>query len=189
MARRRRRVVKGQVIAGIKDVISQPLYDTIQFSAASVGDQVFFAVPIGAGKTLWHTNMRQAGEVSRGQKFDCYGLSLTIQSAGLTLPDWVLITETAQAYVVFTFLNKVYYECPLYLIPTFNYPSVYNGAVAANSLRPFNNVPYLKFEKEIVMKGKENFDVTIRLASALGGLAASVYVTMFLHGRLWRNVQ
>lgn len=70
-----------------RDVLHQPLYDGVRFTAtiAAGTTQQFFATPIGQGtgigggaKTELDTNMRLAGQVPRDHVFECFSPRIVV---------------------------------------------------------------------------------------------------------------
>lgn len=178
--------VKGQVVRGFKDVISQPLYDTLNFANADVGDKIFFTQPISSNKTLFETNMTVSSEISRGTKFTIHGYSLAVHQAELKLADANNLLYLSKSYLEFTLLDKIYLQVPAYFLPVYNF--WYTIAVTNSPVRPVNNVPYLKLARKVTIEGKQNFNIKWRIQTALT-LTATVPVSIFIHGVLKRNIQ
>ena len=193
MAKRIMPGVSGQIIKGYKDVISQPIYDTIDFATGVVDDQVFFANPIGStlapgvNKTKWHTNLAAPGTVERGKIFWAYGMSMYFNTTRIIGDDMEAFIG-GHPYLSFTLLDKIYYECPVTFVPIFT--GFYNIDAISNpdTVTPFNQVKYLALKKKITLKGLENFNVTFHFNSAVT-LSKTYSVTFFLHGTMARNIQ
>ena len=62
-----------------KEAIRQPLYDTLDFDSGVTTQLRFFSTPAGqGGKTKQETNMKLAGQLSKGQKFAAQGVELHV---------------------------------------------------------------------------------------------------------------
>ena len=182
--------IRGNVVVGAQNSISQPLYDTVSFANGSVGDQVFFQTPIGqGGKVLYDTNMKQSAEIARGQSFQLQGFSITIQDVSIKAVEITDLFTTARASCQFVILDRVNWESPLHLIPAFY--NFYNSetGLATGFAKPVYNVPFVKLEKEILILGKQAFNFTIRLETALSALTGPIPITVLMHGILNRQLQ
>lgn len=179
----------GQVVKGYKDVITQPLYDTLDFANADVGDKVFFTTPIGqGGKTLYETNLRTAGEIERGKLFWLYGFSFYFNTSLIKGADVESLNGTGKPFVTFTLLDKIYWESPLFFIPSFTGYYNVDHITNVDSVTPFNQVKYLALSKPIQIWGKQSFNLTVRLQAAIT-LTKTYPITFYLHGTLARNIQ
>lgn len=181
--------VTGQVVRGYKDVITQPLYDTLDFANADVGDKVFFQNPIGqAGKTLFETNLRSAGEIERGKLFWLYGFSLMFNTSLIQGADYEDLISNGKCYLTFTLLDKIYFECPLHFVPAFTGYYNIDAITNTDTVTPFNQVKYLALGKVIRIQGKQSFNITVRIQSALT-LTKTYSIGFYMHGKLARNIQ
>lgn len=185
----------GQVLKKYKDVITQPLYDTLPLVNTAKGDQVFFANPIGqtvtpsvVPKTLWDTNLRQAGAVDRGKIFWMYGISYTFNTSRIIGEDFESFISVGKPYLSLKLLDKIYWESPITLIPAFT--GLYNVDAITNTdtVTPFNQVPFLSIGKSITFLGMQNFSLTLVIRDAIT-LTKSYDLTFYLHGTLARNIQ
>lgn len=187
----------GQVLKKYKDVITQPLYDTILLEDGDKDDKVFFANPIGqvfiagppiVNKTLFHTNLRQAGAVDRGKIFWMYGLSMDFGTSRIVGEDVENLLTVGQPYIVFKLLDKIYWESPLAFIPAvtglYNVDSITN----ADTVTPFNQIPFLQISKTIKLLGMQNFSLTLSFGNAVA-LTKTYKMRFYLHGTLARSIQ
>ena len=140
----------GQVVKGYKDVITQPLYDTIDIADAAVGDFRFFTTPVSTGKTIYETNLRSAGEIERGKLFYMYGISYSLNSPIIEAADLDSLYGTGKPYIQFKLLDKIYWESQLQFIPSFT--GYYSADAITNTdiVQPFNQVPFLSLSKPIL---------------------------------------
>lgn len=184
--------VAGQVIKGMKDVISQPLYDTLQIDDAFQGNKVFFATPVGqpaaAPKTLADTNLRSAGEIERGKLFFMYGMSVDFNDSQIVGADYDNLITTGRAFLQFQLLDKIYWESPFKFIPAMTGYYNIDNLTTVDTITPFNQVTYLGLSKPIKIWGKQSFSLTLQIPNAIT-LTKSYRLTFYLHGTLARNIQ
>lgn len=178
----------GQVIKGFKDVITQPLYDTLDIANGANGDFQFFTTPISTGKTLFETNLRSAGEIERGKLFWLYGFSYYFNTSRIIGDDYEDLIGTGKPYITFTLLDKVYWESPLIFIPAFT--GYFNADAITNTdtVTPFNQIKYLALSKPIKIWGKQSFSLKLTIQAALT-LSKTYAMTFYLHGTMARNIQ
>lgn len=180
--------IAGQVVKGYKDVITQPLYDTLDIANGATGDFQFFTTPISTGKTLFETNLRSAGEIERGKLFWLYGFSYSLNTSQVKGADYEDLIGTGLPYITFTLLDKVYWESPLIFIPAFTGFYNVDSITNVDTVTPFNQVKYLALSKPIKIWGKQSFSLKLTLQAALT-LTKTYKMTFYLHGTMARNIQ
>lgn len=180
----------GSVISGVFDTITQPLYDTLPFTNTTVGEQNFFAQPIGvAGKTMFETNLKQSGQIPQGQVFNLYGFSITLLRSLMTTAELNDFFRVSRAFFVFRLVEKDYLQIPLHFIPQFNGWINPDGTGTGLSCEPISNASYFKMSKVVPIMGNQNFSCVINVQTALSAIVGTIPVTVFMHGTLKRNIQ
>lgn len=95
---------------GGREGIHYPLYDKVVLEAAQA-NATLFQVPVGqAGKTLYDTNMRLAGQLQTPETFDVFAIC----AGGLPDDDWTSVATNMKGTLELSCGNKVYYEIPLF---------------------------------------------------------------------------
>ena len=179
--------LRSQTITGMKDAISQPIYDTQDWKTTDPAGQekLYFQEGINQNKTLFETNMRESGQLSAGQYYELRGFSMVILDPVITPAEFNNLLILSRAYLIFRLLDKDYITIPCYYIPAFN--MMYDQAVTSS--RQLNNVPYLKLRKVIPIRGKQSFSGVVKIQTALTAIGRNFKIALYMHGDLWRSVQ
>lgn len=199
--------MRNPVLAGVEDVVNQPIYDSFSVAAATAWPNVttLFAQSMGqSGKTLAQTNMIAAGILQAPQR-------LYVQSYRVFIGNDTVISDLNQILrnvsVTLTIGKKPYFEGPVLLL------SAGCGALvtaAANvGTAPAGSAPLFStsngnpdqrnifsLSRPFMLEEGESFSVTFRAETAFNttaaaanppGVGATVY--FILDGELYRGVQ
>lgn len=176
-------------VRGIKDLIAQPLYDRMTVATSGTTSLAFFQTPIGqSSKTLLHTNMRLAGQVSAHQESLVIGIQVQpVIVDAHTLAD--LYGVFNGGYMVFTIQQKTFFESPLLFLPggggITGTTTANADIMATNAFPAVANMFHLSYP--IKLSNGQTFDVTLYWGTApTPGTAMELYVK--LHGYMKRPV-
>jgi hypothetical protein len=197
---------RNPLVAGVMEVINQPVYDSASFAAAAaMAKTVLFQTPIGqSGKTLAQTYMTKAGQLEQPQKLIIRAIALAF-SNNTALVDLVNFLQNVS--FVLTVGKKPMLECPCLNL------TAGRGAIATSAaelgtliagdvqfISTTNGAPdpraVFTLNQPIVIEGGEGFSVTLNPETAFNfaaaaarpnGTGTTVYV--FLDGELYRGVQ
>lgn len=184
-----------------REIISQPLWDTVSVAAATATQQVtFFQIPRGGavGKTLEDTNMVLAGQLPRPQIFHAKAVSFLVKETVPSAAVWAanpqdyeeILDGVAQVVIG----SKVMLEAPLYWLvqgcgPVVQQMTQAAGAAGARFTNGLPGMPYRWFLKHrLQIDENENFRVDCTWETAFN-VAIAVDLVMFFDGELIRSVQ
>ena len=195
-------------VPGAKDVILQPLWDSVAIGT-SPSQVTLFQQPKGQGTTVWgtgtgskglvDTNMQLAGQLGSGWQFTCYTIQVSM-AADIPLADACKIVD--RGVLEFIVGAKTYLEIPVVncsagaglsgsvygvagtvasISQTLQAGIVTNGHPGAKDVFGFGELP-------ITIMENENF--SLRLSWADGTtLTAATKIRVLLNGQLSRGVQ
>jgi hypothetical protein len=184
-----------------REIISQPLWDTVSVAAATAtSSATFFQIPRGgaAGKGLEDTNMVLAGQLPRPQVFFVKAISFNLKETTPTVGQWgitpndyeEILDGVAQVVVG----SKVMLEVPLYWLVAGFGPVVQQvtQAAAANGFRFTNGLPGMPYrwflKHRIMIDENENFRVDVSWETAFSS-AIAVDLSLYFDGELIRSIQ
>jgi hypothetical protein len=184
-----------------REIISQPLWDTVSVAAATATSQAtFYTIPRGgaAGKTLEDSNMTLAGQLPRPQVYYVKAVSFAVKAtvpAATSIPnsetDFAEILDGVAQFVVGA---KTMLEAPLYWFVAgfgINVQQLDAGAAvrAVNLTNGLQGMPYRWFLKHrIMIDENENFRIDCSWETAFNS-AVAVDLVMVLDGELIRSIQ
>lgn len=203
-------------VPGVREMISQPLYDIQTYPNAGATLFTFFQLPVGqSSKTLADTNMQTAGSLPAGQSFQVNAISVDWYP-GVTTSSPVIVGAASGAvtaaindmfrvfryggYLTLTVGSKNYMQ----LGPLSKFPSpssfaadcaVTDATTAAASLNTSIQVPYIRGPRydinPIWLESLQNWQVQLAFptAVALASSDAAAKIGVCLYGRLFRPVQ
>lgn len=155
-------------LKGVKDVIAQPLYDRMTVATSGTTSLAFFQTPIGqSSKTLLHTNMRLAGQVSPHQESLVIGLQ--VQPVIVDAHTYAeLVTVFNSGHLVFTIQQKTFYETPLSFVPAGG--GITGSTVVNAELIATNGFPAaankIDLAYPVKLSNGQTFDVTLYWGTA-----------------------
>ena len=180
------------IISKAKEVFSQPLYDSSDIAAATVGDVRFFNNTIATVGKL-RTNMELAGQLPSPRQLLIQQISVipwasqAVTAASVSVADDVALIA-AQTSFVLTISDKPYLTMPSLLLPggvgietadvTQGHSGMAHPAARFNVLRPGQ-----------LLKPNENFNGVVNIPVAIAGLTQSTRVYVVLWGLQLRAVQ
>jgi hypothetical protein len=191
-----------------KDVIVEPLYDTVLYPAAGAALLSFFILPLGQGvsvfqtpagvvaKTYADTNMQLAGQLSAGYYFKLLGFSV---QPSFDVTDADLHGIWNGGVFTFTSLAKDFLKVPLRKIPQSNGP-MGSGASMNSSGYPLLKNIYSIGNQPLDIGPSQSFGATLQWFSLLphaattadganGGHTAGLPFTVYLDGFKYRPIQ
>lgn len=190
------------IISKAKEVFTQPLYDSLDFTAASVGDSRFFNNTI-ATVGLLRSNMELPGQLPSPRQLLIqqvsvapWGTQAVAVASRLTVEDANLFVH--QSVLTLTISDKPYLRGPSVMFPSgmgldgfaasavggvpLEQHAVHSGlahpAARFNVLRPGQ-----------LLKPNENFNAVVNIPVALAGLTATIRAYVILWGLQLRAVQ
>lgn len=158
-----------------KDVVVEPLYDSVNYPVGGNPTLTFFTVPMGQGQSCWQTaagvlpktvadtNMQLAGQLSAGWYFKVLGFRVGLPWH-ITDNDMHFVINPA----VFTFFKsaKNFLQVPLATIPGGNGP--YGSGASMNSNgKPILKNGYTIGNKPLDIGPSESFGCTLTWPSGL----------------------
>lgn len=184
---------------GVQNSIDQPLYDTVEITAATAGTYSAFVNPFGtaigaAVKGYQHTNLLQAGRLEAGWEFTVKGISANVKDlnaagARVTLADYLTVMMSD---LNFQIGQVSILRIPLIAVPPasgeFNYFS--NIVAAATEYKTTHGVVAYQnrfhMKNPIIIQEQEmiQMDVNVPVATV-----AAVQVMIVLWGTLNRPVR
>lgn len=197
-------------IAGGRDIITQPLYDTLQYPTAGTSAPLrFFTTPLGAGTTLFgtggknlsDTNMRQAGQLPSPQTFEIFTIQVSLLSTaaaslatgGTTYQDLQVLLQGA--HFILTIGSKQWLELPVYYLPSGGGLEAYatgGAGPAAMGATVHSGVAdpsaVFKLSRSITIDTNENFDGQV-IVPAASAVTTAVNVRLSFNGELTRSIQ
>lgn len=197
-------------IAGGRDIITQPLYDTQQYPAAGTANPIsFFGTPKGQGTTLFgagtknltDTNMRAAAQLPSPWTFEIYTVQAFLFSAEANPQDALtMFSDIAAVFnagnLVLEIGSKWFLEIPLAHLPGgagIDGVASQAGAVAATQIESVHSgladprAVYI-LASPITILENENFEVRVTVPGAPAPTAA-VNIRCYLGGQLARSIQ
>lgn len=191
-----------QIISTAKEVFTQPLYDSVDFTAASVGDSRFFANTI-AGVGLLRTNMELAGQLPSPRQLLIqqvavapWGTQAVAVASRLVVDDANLFAH--QSTLTLTISDKQYLRGPSIIFPSgmgldgFAASAVGGAPLEQHAVHSGMAHPAARFNllrPGQLLQENENFNAVINIPVALAGLTATIRVYVFLFGLQLRKVQ
>lgn len=196
--------VQNPAVAGVEEVIDAYLYDSFSVAANTGFPKVtLFGTPISGAKTIAQTNMRQAGHLESGDRFQVYSLQCFVGNDTVPVD---LNNMLRNISVIFTVRSKPYFEGPMLLLPA-GCGAVVQGAAQlgtapagaaatfSTSNGPQDPRAIFTYGDPIPIQGEESFAVTINPETAFNlaaaganpaGAGTTVYV--LLAGKRYRGV-
>jgi hypothetical protein len=190
------------IVDRAKEIITQPLYDSADFTAASVGDTRFFANTI-AGVGLLRTNMELAGQLPAPRQLLVQQVSVAPWGTQAVAVASRLVVEDANLFVhqsvlTLTVSDKPYLRGPSVLFPSgmglegFAASAVGGAPLEQHAVHSGVAHPSARFNllrPGQLLKPNENFNVVINIPVALAGLTATIRAYVVLWGLQLRAVQ
>jgi len=184
------------IVSKAKETLTQPLYDSQDIAAATVGQVVYFNANTIGTVGLLRTNMELQGQISSPRQFIVQQLAVipwpsqAAAAASIITPVEVALL-IAQTTIVFTIADKTYLRGPSALFPGGVGVDGFSGTLAGSAHSGIAN-PGSRFTLKPgqLIKPTENFNVALNVPVALAGLAVTpsrVYVVLF--GLMLRAVQ
>ncbi len=193
-------------IAGVEDVVNQPLYDTVTAAqgAAFPLSSIFFTSGLSTGKTKNQTNMKLNGVLPAPQRMFLQAYRLYVGNDAAPAD---LIAFLRNTFLVFSIGSKPYFEGPSWML------SAGAGALisassqlgvaptgAAPTLATSNGTPdqrsIFSLSQPFMLEQGEAFQVELNTGSAFNLNAATtnppgtgLTITCVLDGELYRGVQ
>lgn len=180
------------IISRAKEILTQPLYDSSDVAAATVGDVRFFNNTI-ATVGLLRSNMELAGQLPAPRQLLIQQVSVipwasqAVAAASVSVADDVALIA-AQTTIVLTVSDKPYLRGPSLLFPggvgietadvTQGHSGLASPMARFNLMRPGQ-----------LLKPNENFNVVLNIPVAIAGLTQSTRVYIVLWGLQLRAVQ
>jgi hypothetical protein len=191
-------------VQGIRDILVQPLYDTMNLLAAGSVQLTFFQIPVGGvvpagttalggggAKTLSDTNMDLAGQLPAGFAFQLNGFRLAF-TWNVPPPDVRIGINTA--VFRFTVGQKDFLRVPARSLPSGNGPVVTGSpTLAATAVVATSGWPHMANNfgikgKPLILQNTENFAAFLQWP-AVQAISAATFITIYLDGYYGRPVQ
>ncbi len=187
-------------VLGAKNLITQPIYDTVQLAAAA-GAYNFFAVPMGgilAGavvKTYAHTNLVQAGRLEKGIDMTITAVSMYLRNTAtggaiVSMVDYETFYNNSDINVQIgqvSFLRLPAQEVPPGVGETQLFSNITPAATEFKMNHGTSNIfNTYKLENPLVLEDQESIAVTVTVGTAL---AAVTDLTIVMHGQQTRPVR
>lgn len=173
---------------GGREGIHYPLYDKVVLEAGQVS-ATMFQVPVGqAGKTLYSTNMRLAGQLQAPETFDVFAIC----AGSLPGDTWTNVATLMKGTLELSCGNKVYYEIPLFWLSAGGGLNVQQGVMGTtpNAIMTNWGVPHSRnihtLRHSIRISAGEAFRVELVWPTAPG---VGLIVWVRLEGVLKRSIQ
>lgn len=190
------------IIDRAKEIITQPLYDSADFTAASLGDTRFFNNTI-ATVGLLRSNMELAGQLPAPRQLLIQQVSVAPWGTQAVAVASRLVVEDANLFVHQSVLTLTVSDKPYLRGPSVMFPSgmgldgfaatavggapLEQHAVHSGMAHPAARFSLLKPGQ--LLKQNENFNVTLNIPVALAGLTTTIRVYVVLWGLQLRAVQ
>ena len=187
-------------LVGVQNLITQPIYDTVQLAAVAGQTVSFFAQPVNGAltaainKTYAHTNLVQGGRLEKGLELTIKGISFAIRptvAAGtaITLVDYRGIYQAS--HLNFQIGQVSVLRLPLHALPPANSENQYFSNITAaatefqsnHGLGSINNVLPIN---PIVLEETETIQVDLFVNYTV---VAVTDCTLFLWGDMTRPVR
>lgn len=190
------------IISKAKEIFTQPLYDSLDLTAASVGDQRFFANTI-AGVGLLRTNMELGGTLPAPRQLLIQQISVAPWgSSGVAVATRLQVEDANllvhQSVLTLTISDKPYLRGPAVMFPSgmgldgFAASAVGAAPLEQHAVHSGMAHPAARFNvlrPGQLLKPSENFNAVLNIPVALAGLTATVRVYVVLWGLQLRAVQ
>lgn len=193
------------IVAGLREIINQPIYDTMSVAVATAfpTQTIFFQTPIGqGGNTQLQTNMTQAGLLPAPQKFSVRALRLAVRNNANQTD---LVNFLYQTWLQLFVSSKPYWIGPSFLLTAgggakgfateFGAAGTTNAAynLTSNGVEDQRNVYALS--RPIEIEQNEQFRLELNVGTAFNTVAAAsvapgtgLTVVAILDGELSRGV-
>jgi len=187
------------IVSKAKETLSQPLYDSNDIAAATIGDTLYFNANTIGTVGLLRTNMELQGQLSQPRQFIAQQLAVVpwptqaVAAASiLTTLDASLIV--AQSTITFVISDKFYLRGPSNLFPGGLGVDGYAAAGAGAAIEAAHSGvahPSGRFQLKPgqLIKPTENFNIRLTIPVALAGLTKTTRVYVVLFGLQLRAVQ
>lgn len=186
-------------VKGITDLITQPLWDTMQLPMAGATTLTFFLVPIGGTvtaalgggtvKSLVDTNMDLAGQLAAGFAFQVNGFRMMFPWNVVSLDVGIAINAATFRFVVG---QKDFLRLPARSLPSGSgvwVPQPTANLIGATSGWPHLGNNYGIKGKPLILSATENFSASLNWFNGVQAISAATFVTIVLDGYLGRPVQ
>lgn len=202
-------------VAGMREVIWEPLYDTITYPAAGAASLKLFQVAAGqGGKTLSDTNMDLGGQLPNGKAFKVTSIQLAFYSGAKSvgvhdmnttaIPTGLNLTNDVKTFaengsLIFNVGSKDQLrQAPLGAFPPAERLDGFSASAIGNQEGDTDNLMYfveyatpqgrLFSINDVLLESNQNFSIELRDLPALPtGLDGKIVCT--LNGFMGRNVQ
>jgi len=194
--------------ANQREIVWNPLYDTVTYAQAGQTSLTLFANPIGqSSKTIADTNMTLAGQLPAMQSFLVTSIHVELlppalpgratNAAGAVATNINDVQEVAQSGVLTMNIgNKIYVqEGPLGVFPpTWRVGGLAALAGAGEAADKFSVIDYGQTVGDayevlpFLIPSSQNFSVVLTWPTAVG-ITAATPIKVRLNGFLWRSVQ
>ena len=173
---------------GAKNVLDQPIYDTIQLAVAAAQVVHFFTVPLNgaltaaANKTYEHTNLVQAGRLESGNQLHVTGLSFFAKqlASGGAAPTLADLTALYSGWIQFNVGQVSYLRLPIAMIPNGGAEPVPTGNGAAASTHLAHGISAISnrfhFKNPFTIEADEAIDVEFHVTAAVAAVTDVVFV-------------
>jgi len=190
------------IIDRAKEIITQPLYDSADFTAASTGETRYFNNTI-ATVGLLRSNMELAGQLPAPRQLLVQNVSVAPWGTQAVTVASRLQVEDAnlfihQSFLVFTVSDKPYLRGPSVMFPSgmgldgFAATAVGGAPLEQHAVHSGMAHPSARFQvmrPGQLLKQNENFNVVLTVPVALSGLTTTIRVYVVLWGAQLRAVQ
>ena len=187
-------------VAGAKNLITQPIYDTVQL-AIGAGTYNFFINPITsvlAGavvKSYAHTNLVQAGRLEKGIDMTITGISMFIRDvatggAAVTFADYISFYNNTHINIKIgqvSFLREPAQRIPAGCAETQYYSNIAPAVTEFKMNHGAGNVfNILQLDNPLILEDQESIVVEVAVGTAM---VAVTDLTLVLHGQQTRPVR
>lgn len=194
------------VMAGVEDVVNQPIYDSFTVAAATAFPNVttLFQTPVGGNKTLAQTNMTKNGVLEAPQRAFVQAYRVYVQNDANPTDLLNLLTKVS---VTLQIGKKPYFEGPVFLLSAGG-GAIFSG-VAQLGTAPAGSNPValtsnghpdqrsiFSLTQPYMIEQGEGFNVTFRAETGFNTVAAAslplgtgLNIYFILDTELYRGVQ
>jgi hypothetical protein len=190
------------IVDRAKEIITQPLYDSADFTAASLGDTRYFNNTI-ATVGLLRSNMELPGQLPAPRQLLIQQISVAPWGTQAVAVASRLAVEDANLFVhqsvlTLTVSDKPYLRGPSVMFPSgmgldgFAASAVGGAPLEQHAVHSGMANPAARFnllKPGQLLKQNENFNVTLNIPVALAGLTTTIRVYVVLWGLQLRAVQ
>lgn len=170
---------------GVKNVLDQPLYDTVQLAAAAAQVVSFFTVPYGnaltaaINKDYRHTNLIQSGQLEKGVGFTIRAMSFLVKNevaaaTAVAWADYTLIYNSSWLELIIG--QQWFLRLPLTQMPPGPGETQYRSNItpAVTEFKAFKGdgsfYNRFVFNNPLILEGQESFQVDLHV----GGTPSAV---------------